>query len=90
MLTQESAHRKDIRSAEKAGGSWPGVLQHRHFAFIAATIKAMPDHAPSLRAQKRSTALAFADACAGTNPRFDRARFLLACGAIAANLNPTR
>lgn len=79
-LTTESASRKDVRSAEKADGSWPGVLQHRHFAFIAATIKAMPDHAPSLRAQKRSVTLAFADACDGTNPRFDRARFLRACG----------
>ena len=80
MLTQSSALRKDIRNAAKAGGSWPGVLQHRHFAFIAGVVKAMPDHAPSLRAQKRSIALAFADACAGTNPRFDRRRFLLACG----------
>lgn len=80
MLTQESAHRKDVRSAKKAAGSWPGVLQHRHFSFIAGVVKAMPDHAPSLRAQKRSIALAFADACAGTNSRFDRARFLTACG----------
>ncbi len=79
-LTIESAHRKDVRSAKHANGNWPGVLQHRHFAFIAGVIKVMPDHAPSLRAQKRSTALAFADACAGTNPRFDRARFMLACG----------
>ena len=80
MLTQTSALRKDIRSAKHANGAWPGVLQHRHFAFIAGVIKAMPAHAASLRAQKRSTALAFADACASTNPRFDRARFLLACG----------
>ena len=80
MLNQSSALRKDVRSAEKAGGSWPGVLQHRHFAFIAATIKAMPDHAATLRTQKRSVALAFADACGRTNPRFDRRRFLLACG----------
>lgn len=74
MLTTESALRKDRTTAANA------TLEHRHFAFIAATIKAMPDHAPSLRTQKRSVALAFADACAGTNPRFDRRRFLAACG----------
>ena len=77
MLTQESAARKDRTTAQGA------KLEHRHFAFIAATIAAMPNHAASLRAQKRSVALAFADACADTNPRFDRARFLLACGESA-------
>lgn len=71
-LTAESALRKD-RTTQ-------ATLEHRHFAFIAATIKAMPDHAATLRTQKRSVALAFATACAGTNPRFDRARFLRACG----------
>lgn len=74
MLTNESAIRKDKTSGTSA------TLEHRHFAFIAATIEAMPDHAASLRAQKRSCALAFADACASSNPRFDRARFLRACG----------
>lgn len=74
MLTDESATRKDLNTGTS------GTLQHRHFAFIAATIKAMPDHAASLRAQKCSCALAFADACASSNPRFDRARFLRACG----------
>ncbi len=42
------------------------------------TIAALPDHAPSLRAQKRSVAMAFADKLVSTNPRFDRERFLLA------------
>lgn len=74
MLTTESAARKDRTSGQGA------ELQHRHFAFIAATIASMPDHAATLRAQKRSTAHAFADACARSNPRFDRARFLAACG----------
>lgn len=65
---------KDKRTALK------GVeMQHRHFAFIAATIAGMPDHAPSLRAQKASTAAAFASACARTNPKFDRDRFIAAC-----------
>lgn len=74
MLTQQSALRKDQSSANTA------TLEHRHFSFIAGVIKAMPSHAASLRAQRRSTAVAFADACAGTNQRFDRARFMRACG----------
>lgn len=74
MLTHESAARKDRTTGNSA------KLEHRHFAFIAATIAALPSHAASLRDQKRSTALAFADACACTNPRFDRAHFLKACG----------
>lgn len=69
-----AANRKDIRTAEN------GVhLEHRHFAFIAATIASMPDHAPSLRAQKASCAASFADACARTNPKFSRSRFIAAC-----------
>jgi hypothetical protein len=55
-------------------------LQHRHFSFIAAVIRDMPDHSPSLRAQRQSVANAFADACRATNSRFDRDRFLAACG----------
>ena len=73
-LKKTSANRKDIRTAQY------GVpLQHRHFAFIAATIAAMPDHAATLKAQKASVASTFADACRGTNPHFDRSRFLAAC-----------
>lgn len=73
-MTTESAFRKDRR----AGGNVE--LQHRHFAFIADVIASMPDHAASLRTAKLSTASAFADACGRSNPRFDRARFFLACG----------
>ena len=72
MLKQEAALRKDRTTRTE--------LQHRHFAFIASVIAGMPTHAASLRAQQRSTALAFADACAASNPRFDRARFMRACG----------
>lgn len=78
MLTQESALRKDQTMPTH------GKLEHRHFAFIASVIAGMPTHAVSLRAQKRSTALAFADACANTNPRFDRGRFLRACNEDAS------
>ena len=73
-LKQQAAHRKDLTTGATA------TLEHRHFAFIAATIRAMPTHAETLRTQKRSCALSFADACARTNPRFDRRRFMLACG----------
>lgn len=55
-------------------------MTKKHFEFIAATIAAMPGHAPSLRAQKESCARSFADALTKENPRFDRARFLKACG----------
>jgi hypothetical protein len=74
-----SANRKDVNTA--ANGV---TLQHRHFAFIAATIAALPEHAPTLRAQKAAMASAFADACARTNPKFDRARFIAACFAEAS------
>lgn len=76
-LTTESALRKDKRNA---AGDMNGSLQHRHFAVIAGIIASMPDHAATLRAAKRSVAMQFADKLAGTNPRFDRTRFLKACG----------
>ncbi len=73
-LTAQSANRKDLNTARH------GVeLQHRHFSFIAGVIAAMPGHADTLRAQKASCATAFADACASTNPNFNRSRFLAAC-----------
>lgn len=73
-LKTASANRKDISTAAR------GVtLEHRHFSFIAGVIAAMPDHAPSLRAQKASVAYSFCDACADTNPKFDRSRFIAAC-----------
>lgn len=75
-LTQESALRKDKRNA---AGDMNGSLQHRHFAVIAGIIASMPDHAATLRAAKLSVAWQFADKLGGTNPRFDRKRFLLAC-----------
>ena len=74
MLSTQAALRKD-----RTQPSGP-ILQHRHFAFIAAVIANMPTHAATLRTQKESTARAFAEACAKSNPRFDHARFLRACG----------
>jgi len=75
-LTQESALRKDKTNRH---GNMDG-MQHRHFAVIAGIIADMPTHAPSLRTAKRSVALTFADKLAHTNQRFDRERFLRACG----------
>ena len=66
-------HIKDVVTA--ANGV---TLEHRHFAFIAATIRTMPDDGyPS----REDVARLFADACKETNPRFQRARFLAACDA---------
>ena len=70
MLTRESAARKDSTTAASA------ELQHRHFAFIAATINGIGFS----REEKRIIAERFAEACARTNPRFDHARFMAACG----------
>lgn len=55
-------------------------MTKKDFQLIADIIKAMPDFAPSLRAQKDACAKAFADKLATTNPLFDRKRFLAACG----------
>lgn len=69
MLTRESALRKDRTTAQGV------TLEHRHFAFIAATIKDWPHDR-----ERAELAEHFADACRRTNGRFDRARFLSACG----------
>jgi hypothetical protein len=55
------------------------TMQHRHFVMIASIIAGLPDHAPSLRAAKASTANQFAAQLAATNPAFDRDRFMQAC-----------
>lgn len=75
-----AANRKDIRTAEK------GVsLEHRHFAFIAATLKAckptpgMYEGAGPAREQWLDMVNQFATECRATNLRFNRARFLAAC-----------
>jgi len=78
MLTTESAARKDLSTARH------GVeLQHRHFSFIAAVIAGFPtiDQPGGIPRKMRETLVErFADACAQSNPRFDRCRFLKACG----------
>lgn len=57
------------------------TLQHRHFAFIAATIATLPANTREI------AAVAFADACKRTNARFKRERFLAACAAESPALS---
>ena len=71
MLTQEAASRKDRTTGQNV------ELQHRHFAFIAATIKGMRVLS---RRDRETVAKQFSEACALSNPRFDRDRFMTACG----------
>lgn len=69
-----AANRKDAKTAER------GVsLEHRHFAFIAATTAKATFHGFT-REDQRKIADMFAHECSKTNPRFNRARFLAACG----------
>lgn len=71
MLTQQSALRKDQTTRCE--------MQHRHFAEIARAISSATFHGFNHK-QQRAMADMFAHELAGTNPRFDRARFLRACG----------
>lgn len=82
-LTAESAARKD--KTQGAGAT----LEHRHFAFIAATLAiTKPPHAVLGKRDKyveqwEDSVLIFAGACERTNPKFDRKRFLIAAGMIS-------
>lgn len=55
-------------------------MTRKDVELIAETIRALPGHSAGLRAHQASTARAFADALATTNPDFDRVSFLKACG----------
>jgi hypothetical protein len=57
----------------------------KHFQFIAEVINDMPDHAPTLRAQKISVAAKFARELKRTNPAFKDGTFLEACGMVFDN-----
>ncbi len=76
-LNAQSATRKDTATAKAVS------LQHRHFAFIAATLKACNPGGDGIQNlamhQWKDTVMAFAAACAASNPKFSRARFLAAC-----------
>ena len=70
QMTAASIAAKDIRTGVSAA---PG-LQHRHFAFIAATIAALDDSA-----MRDHVAKHFGEALLLTNDRFDYGRFMHAC-----------
>lgn len=72
-LTTEAATRKDRTSANS-------TMEYRHFATVAAIIKDQPGPDAKMR---RQMATHFANGLACTNPRFDRIRFLRACGVVS-------
>ena len=69
MLKSDAALRKDRTTR--------ATLEHRHFAEIARIIAVASFHHID-KANQRAMADMFAHELAGTNPRFDRARFLRA------------
>lgn len=73
-LTTESALRKDRRSARTA------TMEHRHFAVVASIVENLGFLDA---AQRKAVAYRFATELASTNPRFNRTRFLRACGVEA-------
>lgn len=76
-LTANAALAKDRTNARGT------TMEHRHFATIAAIIAGLPDGGDDYAGDIRGeTAAHFAAELAATNPRFDRARFLRACGVI--------
>jgi len=55
-------------------------MNRNDYFLIAKIIHDMPTHAPSLRSQRRSCALAMADGFEKDNPAFDRFKFLVGTG----------
>lgn len=75
MLSTEAALRKDKTQPSD------NAMQHRHFATIAAIIAdKFGEKTTSTEWNQKDIANHFADALTATNPKFDRARFLRACG----------
>lgn len=68
MLTTASALRKDTTQPTRAR------FQHAHFAEIARIIRSSSDDR-----NKAYWIAFFTNELAGTNPKFDRARFIKAC-----------
>lgn len=74
MLSPEAANRKDTRTGIND-------MQHRHFTTIAAIIRNMRRAGDATSAfDADRVAHHFADELRATNPKFDRKRFLTACG----------
>lgn len=55
-------------------------MTKKNFELVAATINSLPSFSATLRAQKLSVANTFADRFAKEFPRFDRDKFIQACG----------
>lgn len=73
-LTTESALAKDKRTGKSA-------MQHRHFATVATIIESMRTHPVGWDSDLiDDVSMHFADELEETNPKFDRIRFLAACG----------
>lgn len=76
-LKAGAALRKDQTNA------FASSMEHRHFATIAAILKELTPARDKLSLSlttHRYICRLFADRLATTNPRFDRSRFLAACG----------
>lgn len=61
---------------DKATGK--ATMEHRHFATVAAIIKSLDDS--MTLGDVKQVAEHFASELKATNPRFDRNRFMIACG----------
>lgn len=55
-------------------------MQRRHFELIARVVSHITN-----TTNRRTVAEEFADELAHTNPQFDRAKFLRACGVVQRN-----
>lgn len=73
-LTTSSALRKD--TAMPSGNS----MQHRHFATVANILQRRFVKTPHHVRSALDICEVFADELAATNPKFNRARFMRACG----------
>ena len=74
-LSDSAAAYKDALGATNPPdytGKRKDIFQHRHFAFIAGTLKALSEN--------RTTCEFWADCLETTNAKFDRRRFIRACG----------
>lgn len=56
------------------------MFTKQHYEKLAGTVRSMPNHAATLRAQRESMANALADMLEKDNNRFKRDKFIQACG----------
>jgi len=65
---------------DQLGAKHPATMQHRHFAVIAGVLADLGPNQGVFPNQNLAICQHFADGLAESNPKFDRARFLKACG----------